>query len=143
MRSVIVAGINVVHAGLYCLAKNSNGRIDVPRRSPDAGSGELHRTVSHAVQGYRRTGKSEASSQIALFNHSVPPLSHHYWMKDSSDWALACAGDAVVAFVTGEEAVLPAHLTNYFLHFRVLSTVMYYFRYRALAESLRLYWSRS
>src|ERR1035438_7671121 len=40
MRSVVVAGIDVVHAGLYCLAKNSNGGIDVPRWSPDAGSGD-------------------------------------------------------------------------------------------------------
>src|SRR5579863_8163077 len=69
MRSVIVAGIDVVHAGLYRFAENSNGGIDVPWWSPDAGSGELHRTVSHAVQGHRCTSKSEASSKIGLFNH--------------------------------------------------------------------------
>src|SRR4029077_13515077 len=83
MRSVVVAGINVVHAGLYCLAKNSNGSIDVPWRSPDAGPGELHRTVSHALQNHRCSRESESSSKISLFDHSVPPCYNHE-MKDSS-----------------------------------------------------------
>jgi hypothetical protein len=29
------------------------------------------------------------------------------------------------------------NLTNYFLHFRVISTLMYYLRYRALVAELR------
>src|SRR5579862_448264 len=91
MRSVVVAGINVIHAGLYRLAKNSNGGIDVPWWSPDAGSGELHGAVSHAIQGYRCTRKREVSSKIGLFNHWVPPCYNHL-MKDSSGSEFAYAG---------------------------------------------------
>jgi hypothetical protein len=91
VRSVVVASIDVVYAGLHCLAKNSNGGINVPWRSPDAGSGELHRTVSHAVQSHRRTRKSEASSKISLFDHFVPPCYNHL-MKDSSGLEFAYAG---------------------------------------------------
>ena len=91
MRSVVVAGIDMVHAGLYGLAKNSNGGIDVPWRSLDAGSGELHRTVSHAVQSHRCTRKSEASGRMSLFNHYVPPCYNHL-MKDSSGLDFAYAG---------------------------------------------------
>ena len=91
MRSVVVAGINVVYAGLDCLAKNGDGGIDVPRWSPDAGSGKLHRTVSHAVQSHRCSGQHKASSETSLFNHSVPPCYNHL-MKDSSGLEFAYAG---------------------------------------------------
>src|ERR1700733_14706810 len=69
VRSVVVAGINVVYAGLDCIAKNSNGGIDAPWRSPDAGSGELHRTVSHAVQSHRRARHCKGSTASDPFNH--------------------------------------------------------------------------
>src|ERR1700689_1162413 len=90
MRSVVVAGINVVHAGLYCFAKNGNGGIDVPWWSPDAGSGKLHRPVSHAVQSHRRAGHFKCPTESDLFNHSVPPCYNHL-MKDSSGLEFAYA----------------------------------------------------
>jgi hypothetical protein len=42
LRTVLVAGVDMVHAGLNCLAQNSDSGIDVTRWSPDAGSGKLH-----------------------------------------------------------------------------------------------------
>src|ERR1700719_2632885 len=61
MGSVVVAGIDVVHAGLYRLSQNSNGGIHILRRSPNARASQLHGAVAHAVQFYRLTGQSEAA----------------------------------------------------------------------------------
>src|SRR5580692_11488910 len=49
VRSVVVAGINVVHARLDGFAQNSDGGVDIPRRSPDARASQLHGAVAHAV----------------------------------------------------------------------------------------------
>ncbi len=49
MGSVVVAGVDVVHAGLYRFSQNSNGGIHILRRSPDARASQLHGAVAHAV----------------------------------------------------------------------------------------------
>jgi hypothetical protein len=46
---------------------------------------------------------------------------------------------------SGTSSIAPwgGAITNYFLHFRVISTLMYYLPYRALVHNLRPYWSSS
>jgi len=69
MRTVEVAGVNVVHSRLDGLAQNSDGGIHITRRSPDARASQLHGAVAHAVQCHRFAGQGEADGGVYLFNH--------------------------------------------------------------------------
>src|ERR1700730_16160156 len=77
-RTVEVAGIDMVHAGLYCLAQNSNCRVKITWWSPHLRASKLHCTIAHAVHGHGCARQREAASEISLFNHSVPPGTVHY-----------------------------------------------------------------
>src|SRR5579863_4930228 len=56
MRTVVVAGVDMVDAGPHGLAQNRDCAIHIVRWSPDTGTSKLHRTVAHAVQGHRCAG---------------------------------------------------------------------------------------
>src|ERR1700724_1383011 len=49
MGSVVVAGVDVVYARLYRLSQNSNGGINILRRSPNARAGQWHGAIGDAV----------------------------------------------------------------------------------------------
>ena len=73
MRTVVVAGVNVVHAGLHHLAKNGDGGVNVAWRSPDSWPSKLHCAVAHAVHRHRCARQREGAGEIRLCNHFVPP----------------------------------------------------------------------
>src|SRR5438105_5908772 len=64
MRTVEVAGVNVVHAGLYGLPQNRDGEVNVGRRSPYLRTSKLHCTVAHAIYGHRSARQSKAAGEI-------------------------------------------------------------------------------
>src|ERR1700756_641617 len=78
MRTVVVTGINVVHAGLDRLPQNSNSLVNVAWRSPNPGTGKLHCSVAHAVQGHRSAWQREAAGEVNLWNHFCSPTNAHY-----------------------------------------------------------------
>ena len=51
MRTVVVAGVDVVDAPRDRLAKHSEGRVSILRWAEHAWSGQLHRPVAHTVDG--------------------------------------------------------------------------------------------
>ena len=51
VRTVVVAGVDVVDAAFDCRAQHRKGRVAIFRRSEHARSGELHGAVTHAVHG--------------------------------------------------------------------------------------------
>src|SRR6267142_6092505 len=63
MRTVVVAGIDMVHAGGNSLSQNSNRTLHITRRSPHLWTGKLHRAIAHAVQSYRGAGKRKAAAE--------------------------------------------------------------------------------
>src|SRR5215831_15899878 len=73
MRTVVVAGIDVVHAGLYGLAQNLYSLVNVAWRTEYSRACELHGSIAHSVHRRRCTGYGKAAGKISLFNHSVPP----------------------------------------------------------------------
>src|ERR1700719_1242726 len=52
MGSVVVAGIDVVHTGIYRLSQNSNGSINVAWGAPHFRASQLHGPIAHAVNGH-------------------------------------------------------------------------------------------
>src|SRR5262245_12329134 len=69
MRAVVVAGIDVVHAGFHRRAQDSDGLVRVAWRSEYLRSRQLHRAITHAVYGQRRAWKRKASAEIDLLGH--------------------------------------------------------------------------
>src|SRR5260370_5925956 len=74
MRTVVVAGIAVVHTRRYHLSQNSNCTVNITRKYPNSRAGEVHRPIAHPVQAQRRIGKCEGATEFRLFCHCV--LSH-------------------------------------------------------------------
>lgn len=66
VRAVIVAGIDVVYAGLHRLAQNCDRFVCVARRSEDLRASELHGTVAHAIHVQRCVRQREAASETYL-----------------------------------------------------------------------------
>src|SRR2546430_6443489 len=52
MRTVVVAGIDVIHAGRHSVSQNGDGTVDITRWSPHLWTGKLHCAVAHPVQGH-------------------------------------------------------------------------------------------
>src|SRR4051812_38522580 len=52
--SVEIASVDVVYASFHRFAQNVLRGVKVARRSPHAATSQLHRAISHAVQGERR-----------------------------------------------------------------------------------------
>ena len=66
MRTVIVAGIDVVYASRNRLSQNCNRSVNITRRSPHLRAGKLHRAIAHAVQGHRGAGEGEAAAELSI-----------------------------------------------------------------------------
>ena len=59
-----------LHACCDRFTKHGDGAIDVPRRAPNARSGELHRTVPEAIHLQGSAGKREVPAEnleVSLF----------------------------------------------------------------------------
>ena len=73
MRTVIIGGIDMIHAARDGLSQNSDGSLDISGRSPyelvAISAGKLHGTVTHPVYRYRCARQSETAREIGLFNH--------------------------------------------------------------------------
>ena len=52
MRSVEIAGVDVVHACFYRLAQHGDGGVGISRWPKHAGTGELHGAVPHPVHAH-------------------------------------------------------------------------------------------
>ena len=62
VRTVEVAGVDVVDAGGDGLSEDSDCGVEVGRRAPHLRTGELHRAVTHAVHGHRGAGEGEGAA---------------------------------------------------------------------------------
>src|SRR6204780_5807276 len=71
MRAVIVAGINVVHAGGDSRPQHIHRSIHVARRAPNPAAGQLHGAVAHSVNSARGSGKGELAAELSLYSHFV------------------------------------------------------------------------
>src|SRR5262245_52531305 len=49
VRAVEVRRVDVVHAGRYRLAEDSDGAVGILRRAPYAGAGQLHRAIAYPL----------------------------------------------------------------------------------------------
>src|SRR5215469_2452684 len=72
MRSVEVAGIDVVHTGFNRLTQNSDGAVAIAWRSPHLRTRQLHGAITHAVHGQRSVCERKASTKTDRFHHSTP-----------------------------------------------------------------------
>jgi hypothetical protein len=52
VRTVVVAGVNVVDARIHRRSQNGHGGVDIARRSPYVRPGQLHGAVAHPLQGH-------------------------------------------------------------------------------------------
>ena len=52
VRSIEIAGVDVIHTGSDCCAQHGDSGLRIARRSEHAGTRELHRTVPHPVHGH-------------------------------------------------------------------------------------------
>src|ERR1700758_5108947 len=75
VRTVVVAGVDVVHAGLHRLPQNCNGLVAIAWRPKDVRAGELHGAVAHSVNGQRCARQREAACEISQFSHFSSPIS--------------------------------------------------------------------
>ena len=73
VRTVKVAGVDVVHARANRLSQNSDRCVNVPWRSPNFGAGKLHGAVAHSVQIRRGSHKFESAPKLRRFGHCVFP----------------------------------------------------------------------
>src|SRR5439155_21956890 len=78
MRTVVVAGIDMVHASFNGLAQNLEGADNIARWSPHLWTRQLHRAITHAVHGQRSVWECQAAAEIGLFGHSVSPC---FWSR--------------------------------------------------------------
>ncbi len=74
MRTVKVAGVDVIHAGLNGLSQYSDCSLDVAGRSPDLRACKLHRAIAHAVYGHRGAGERETAAKVYLHFHFLSLL---------------------------------------------------------------------
>ena len=71
MRAVVVAGVDVVHAGGNRFSQNGDRGIHVPRRSEGLGAGKLHGAVAHAVDICGSAGKLESAAKLRRVRHRI------------------------------------------------------------------------
>src|ERR1700730_4445529 len=78
MRTVEIAGIDVIHARRDGLAKNRDRAGNIAWRAPNqlvaVPSGELHGPVTHPVYSQRGARERKGATEIRLFSHFVSPL---------------------------------------------------------------------
>jgi hypothetical protein len=80
VRTVVVAGINVVHAGRYRFSQNSDRGLSVARGSKDMRASQLHCAIAHAIHSQRGARQSEAAGEIFLLSHFLSPDTAHSFL---------------------------------------------------------------
>src|SRR6266404_6483590 len=73
MRTVIVAGIDMIDADRNRLSQNANRPVQITRWSPHLRTGKLHRAIAHAVQCDRAAREREVAAEIHPSSHEVFP----------------------------------------------------------------------
>ncbi|SRR5258707_1007169 len=80
MRTVEIAGIDMVHARIDSFAKNPDRTGNIGWRAPNhlgaIPSGQLHRPIADTVYSQRRAPEGKAATETRLFSHfvSLPAL---------------------------------------------------------------------
>src|SRR5689334_13064615 len=72
VRAVVVASIDMIHAGIDRLPQNSNGGFNIPRWSKDLGASKLHCAVAHSVHAARRSRQHKGAGEIYFMSHFIP-----------------------------------------------------------------------
>ena len=74
MWTVVIAGIDVVHARRHSLAQYRDRTGNIARRAPHhlvaISPGKLHGSVTHPIDSQRSTLKGKMSAETGLFSHS-------------------------------------------------------------------------
>src|ERR1700682_4632016 len=77
MRTIEIAGVDVVQARRHGLAQKRDRTGNIARRAPHELvailSGELHRPVTHPIQSQKSTRERKAAADIVFFSHPVFP----------------------------------------------------------------------
>lgn len=94
VRTIEVARVDVVHAGVNGLPQHRNGRVNVARRSPDMRTSQLHGSIAHSIQRHRGPGQREAASEVCLLKHAFVPSAVFE--------AAACIGQPACGFASLE-----------------------------------------
>src|ERR1700722_19151037 len=79
VRTVIIAGIDMVHASVNRFAQHLDSLFGIARRSPDLWACQLHRAVAQTVHRHLCVRESKASAEISLCDHLLAPL---FWLND-------------------------------------------------------------
>src|ERR1700745_2573031 len=66
MRTIEVAGVNVIYSSRDRLPQHGQCRVAIIGRPEHAGAGELHGTVAHPVHGYWSTRKREFAAELGF-----------------------------------------------------------------------------
>src|SRR3984885_6176463 len=99
VRTVIVAGVEMIHAGCDRLLQNCHRTVHISRRSPDLRTGQLHRAVAHAIQSHRTASKRIVAAQGRLCRHfcSSPWIALAHQSRSNPEWLKRLA-DELFAF---------------------------------------------
>src|ERR1700722_13992775 len=84
MRTVKIAGIDMVDPVRNSLAQNGYGSFNITGRPPHLWPRQLHGAVTHSVQAHRSTGKCEGAAKVYLLCHFVSPLVRTLWLDEES-----------------------------------------------------------
>src|SRR5579872_6310879 len=87
VRTVEIAGIDVIHARADSLAQNRDRTGNIARRAPNllitVLSGELHGTITDPIHSQRSARERKTATEIRLFSHfvSLPALPSEKFKK--------------------------------------------------------------
>src|ERR1700691_2486925 len=64
MRTVKIAGIDVVDPRLNSLSQNRHSSLKITRRSPHLRAGKLHGAITQSLQAHGSAGEGEATTKF-------------------------------------------------------------------------------
>ena len=71
MRTVKIAGIDMVDSCRHSFSQHCDCGVHIARRSPYLGTGKLHRAITHSLQIDRSAGERKTAAEFHLFRHLV------------------------------------------------------------------------
>ncbi len=71
MRTIEVAGVDVIDAARNGFPQYRDRSVNVARRSPHVWAGKLHRAIAHSVQSHGGAGEREGAAKVWLIRHSA------------------------------------------------------------------------
>ncbi len=83
VRSVEVAGVDVVDSEFDGFAEDGERGIHVPGGAEDVRAGELHGAVAHAIDGEGGSGEGEGAAEVGLCVHLYLQKGDRNWMKEA------------------------------------------------------------